>query len=146
MSIILPTKILTGTVGDELVVKASGTEASFGPKCEKIPKKNQFWSIQPNLPEGLLMDSATGIISGRTEEKINSTFTLRVTGSGNEFEEKLELQSEPSYDTWLEKCTSDPYFLASILNAFFPDALDSRALNPDERSSFRSESPMRIRP
>ena len=91
VSIILPTKILTGTVGNELVVKASGTEAPFGPKCEKIPKKNQFWSIQPNLPEGLLMDSATGIISGRTEEKINSTFTLRVSGSGNEFEEKLEI-------------------------------------------------------
>ena len=51
-----------------------------------------------------------------------------------EFEEKLELQSELSYDTWLEKCTSDPYFLASTLNAFFPDALDSRALNSAETS------------
>ena len=76
MSISLPTRVLSGTVGNNLIVKAGRIKEPFRPICEKIDESKQFWEIQPNLPEGLSLDSASGVISGKSEEKINLDLNL----------------------------------------------------------------------
>ncbi|WP_175597151.1 Ig domain-containing protein [Peristeroidobacter soli] len=62
------------------------TYAQFGPITPNIPKNNggmiTLYEVSPELPEGLMLDPATGIISGRPAVEVSQS-TYTVTGSNS---------------------------------------------------------------
>ena len=77
-----------GTVGEE-IYSTVNKKTIFRPRCKEISQSAQKWSIEPSLPDGLLFDKSTGQISGRSKQKTNLIFSIKVSGEGKSFEESL---------------------------------------------------------
>ena len=150
MTISLPTRTLSGTVGNNLIVKAGRIKEPFRPICEKIDNNKQFWEIQPNLPEGLSLDSASGVISGKSEEKINLDFTLKVTGSGKEFEAKFKisiLRPMPSdIVNLIKNLSTDGSSIGHGICEFIDNSIDANAteINVHMNSEVYSNDPSKL--
>ena len=82
MAIVSSVDILKGTIGKKLYDSVEN-KTFYTPKCEKIDKSSQKWSLEPSIDCGLSFDEKTGQISGIPNQKINSTFKIKVTGEYN---------------------------------------------------------------
>jgi len=91
VSIILPGQTLSGTTGKNLKIEIDKKKVNFLPKCHDIAESDQSWTIEPDLPLGVEIDTSSGEIIGSSEQKLNKRYTITVSGEGKKFSEEIRI-------------------------------------------------------